>query len=218
MIATRILLADPHKMFREGVKQFLANESSLAVIGEASNGRETIDMADSQRPDLVILELMLEHINGANAISHLRRLYPGLVFIGLSSQWHKPAILQAFRAGVSGYVLKLDSPEILLEAIRATLEGEYYLSPTIDDQDIKTAITSRNRAGEAKSKTLTLRETEILQLVTEGQSTKKIAAFHHISTRTVETHRQRIMKKLGIDHLPGLTKYALKEGLTNLDY
>ena len=217
MGTTRILLADPHKMFREGVRHFLAGDSDLLIIGEASNGSEAIEMVRSHRPDLVIMEIVLEHLSGVDVISKLHPLYPDLSYIGLTSQRHEFAILRAFQAGISGYVLKLDGFEILLKAIRAVLEDRRYLSPTINNPDIKAAIAGRSGKGLTKSKILTARETQVLRMVSDGLSTKNIAQLHQISTRTVETHRQRIMKKLGIGHLPGLTKYALKEGLTNLD-
>jgi len=217
MGTTRILLVDPYKMFREGVRHFLAKNSNLLVVGEASNGSETIEMVRSQRPDLVIMEIVLEHLSGLDVVSKRQPLCPDLSYIGLTSQRNELAIQRAFQAGISGYVLKLDGFEILLKAIRAVIDGHRYLSLSINNPDIKAAIADRSGKGLTKSKILTARETQVLRMVSDGLSTQNIAQLHHISTRTVETHRQRIMKKLGIDHLPGLTKYALKEGLTNLD-
>jgi DNA-binding NarL/FixJ family response regulator len=204
-------------MFREGVKNHLASRMSLAQFFEASDGVEAVELVRKIKVDLAIIDVHLEQLNGFQATEKLRQLSPGMRIICLTSQKYRYAILKMFQAGTNGYILKDDGFAVLSEAVDCVFQGQQYLSPSIKNgNDLGIDINPANKKPR-DSFELTRRETEILQLATEGYSTKEIATKREISPRTVETHRNRIKQKLGISSLPGLTKYALIHGIVSLE-
>ena len=217
MIETNVLIVDQFRMFREGVKNYLTENLLYARFFEASDGEEAVEIARNEKIDLAIIDVHLEQLNGFQTTARIRRLAPSIKIICLTSQKYRYAVLKMFQAGANGYILKNDGFAILSEGIGCVMQGGQYLSASlIEAQDPDFDIT-QNQSKPRESCDLTRRESEILQLAAEGYSTKEIAVKRDISPRTVETHRNRIKRKLGISSLPGLTKYALIHGIVSLD-
>jgi DNA-binding NarL/FixJ family response regulator len=207
-MALRILLADDHHIVRQGLKAFLEREG-FTVVGEASDGQEAIRVARSLRPDVAILDLGMPGLNGITAASRIVRESETTKPILLTMHTDDIYVAEAFRAGVRGYVVKSQIAEDLLEAIRTVTALRTYVSPTVSDAVIH-ALLDRT---EVASATLSLRETEVLQLLAEGRTSKETAVTLGIGIRTVETHRRRTMEKLGIRDRSGLVRYAIRHGV-----
>ena len=211
-----ILLADDHTIFRDGLKALIEKEKDLKVVAQASNGKQAIQLANQLIPDLAIIDISMPDLNGFEATKTIRKKIPKTKVIALSMYSHRHFIEKMFKAGASAYLLKDCAIEELTRAIRLVMEGQSYISPaikTINHDDL--FRTLQNTTAPTRD-VLTTRQREVLQLLTEGKTTKQIAVTCHISTKTVETHRAHIMKKLNIDNLSDLTKYALRVGITSL--
>jgi DNA-binding NarL/FixJ family response regulator len=214
-MSLRVLLADDHRVFRDGLRELL-KRSGATVVGEASDGREAVRMAAETVPDTVILRDWLPVMNAEEASRQILSAQPDTSVIVVSAQSDRRSVLRMLRAGASGYVLETDDYEEVYAAVRAVAKGGFYLSSKLDGSIIRNFI-DRVPQGEAQlSGPLTYREREVLQLVAEGNTTRQIAESLHVSAKTVETHRRRIMKKLDIHTVALLTKYAVREGLTSL--
>lgn len=207
----RIVLADDHQIIRQGLRSLLALEADMTVVAEAVNGREAIALVQSETPDVIILDISMPDLNGIEAARLLRREHPNLDIIILSMHSDRRFVQELLGLGVSGYLLKDSAFEELAEAIRTVRSGECYLSSAI-------AHLSQCQPPCGRRSVLTAREREVLQLMAEGDNTKTIAYKLAVSVKTIETHRQHIMRKLGIHSVAGLTKYAIREGLTGLDF
>jgi DNA-binding NarL/FixJ family response regulator len=211
-----VLIADDHRIFRQGLKSLLEKEPDLRVAAEAQNGREVVELADQASPDLVIMDVAMPGLNGIEATRKLLALKPGIRVIGLSMHTDRRFVSEMLKAGAVGFVSKDSAFEELVQAIRTVLAGKVYLSPAaagvvVDD------YLRRSSVGEANAfSSLTAREREVLQLMAEGRNTKQIAMDLHVSIKTVETHRRQIMEKLELFSVAELTKYAIREGLTTL--
>lgn len=211
-----ILLIDDHKMFREGIRAMLAQQADMHVVGEASDGREAINLVRRLVPSVVIMDLTMPYLNGIDATRHLQIEFPGIKVIALTIHTERNLLRGMLEAGASGYLLKECAFEELTDAIHAVCEhDQVYLSPAISSCVLDEYLSPHN-ATEPSGSNLTPREREILQLVSEGNTNQEIAALLHISTRTVEKHRYRLMDKLQIHSLPGLVRYAIREGITKL--
>lgn len=207
-MACRILLADDHTLFRQGVRALLEREG-LSVVAEASDGSEAVRLARDLRPDAAVLDVSMPVRNGIEAARELRTLRPPVPALLLTVHFETPYVAEAFRAGAAGYVLKTQASSDLAQAIRAVVRGERYVSPGVSD-----AVVDAIRDGAAAARpVLTGRERQLLQLVAEGRSTRAIAALLGVSPKTAESHRARVMKKLGIHETAGLVRYAVREGL-----
>jgi len=215
-MSKKILIADDHQIFREGLKLLLGKIPGVVVAGEASNGFEAISLAEKILPDLVIIDITMPELNGIEASRRILQHFPECKIIALSMHSEQRFVTELLKAGVKGYVLKDSAFEELHLAIINVLKNLTYLSPAITDIVVRELVGHREEAVEKSVfMVLTAREREILQLITEGQTTKEIAARLKISSKTVETHRRQIMDKLQIHTVAELTKYAIREGLTS---
>jgi DNA-binding NarL/FixJ family response regulator len=210
-MATRVLLAIGQRLYREAVREIIAQRLGVEVIAETASGREALDQSATLSPDLVILEIGLKDLNGAETIRQLREAQPDLPVVALSAHADYPLVTRVLRAGARAFVVTDGSLEELQRAIQVTLDGRLFLSPELEG----TIAQSLSEPVSLLS-TLTHREIEVLQLIAEGKSTRRVAETLSVSTKTVETHRQHIMAKLQLYSVAELTKYAIREGITTL--
>jgi len=213
----RILLADDHKLVREGLRSILENELHMAVIGQAESGRAIIDLARTLKPDVVIMDISMPDLNGIEATRQIVAELAGVRIIALSMHSDKRYVSEMLSAGASGYLLKHSAVDELELAIRTVLANKIYVSPDIAGIVVQDYLQHLASAGAARPSQLTSREREILQLIAEGRSTKDIAAMLHVSIPTIDTHKQHIMEKLDLHSVAELTKYAVRAGLTSLE-
>lgn len=218
MGVVRVVLADDHRIMREGLRSLLEKEPGMEVVGEADNGHTTVELVRKLTPDIVVIDLTMPGLNGMEATRQIVGRAPGVKVLVLSMHSDKRFVGGALSAGASGYLLKDCAFEELVRAIGIVAGGQTYLSPgiarTLVDGYVRQAPAS---AGEKMSSLLTVREREVLQLVAEGKTVKDIATALRLSVKTVETHRGRIMTKLSIRSVAELTKFAVREGLTSLE-
>jgi DNA-binding NarL/FixJ family response regulator len=219
-----IILADDHVLVRSGIRALLRDLPSIHVVAEASDGREAIRLAEIHRPDIVIMDIAMAGMNGLEATTRLVKEFPELRVIILSMHTNEEYVLQALRAGASGYLLKDAGISELELAIKSVARGETYLSPPVSKHVISDYIrrlggeASRDEtADQAPLERLTLRQREILQLIAEGLTTQEIAHKLDISVKTVETHRMQLMERLDIHDVAGLVRFAIRVGLVTLD-
>ena len=212
-----IMLVDDHAIMRDGLRHLLDQESDIEVIGEADNGREAVKLALEKKPDIVIMDIAMQDMNGIEATRQIKSEASEIKVIALSMHSERQIVVGVFRAGASGYLLKDSSSLELVDAIRTIHLGRKYLSQKISDIVLQEISDIKKETGEIGVEILTNRECEILQLISEGNSTKKIADILFISPKTVESHRANIMDKLDIHNIPELTKYAIRAGLTSLE-
>jgi DNA-binding NarL/FixJ family response regulator len=214
MNPTRVLLVDDHGLVRAGIRSLLEKMPGLEVVGEASNGREALDLVRSESPNIVLMDIAMAELGGLEALPRLSKNFPGVKVIILSAHSNEEYVIRALRSGASGYMLK-DAAKLELElAINSVAQGKTYLSPSIS----RTVIDSylERLGGEAGPlEQLTARQREILQLVAEGKNTKTIASLLGISVKTVEAHRLQLMSRLAIHDVPGLVRYAVRSGLVS---
>jgi len=216
-MSIKILLADDHKIVRDGLKSLIKKEVGMEVIGEADNGRKTVQLARDLEPEIIIMDISMPDLNGIEATRQIVADSPDVKIIALSMHSDKRYVKGVLSAGASGYLLKDSAFEELVEAIRTVDTGRFYLSAGIVGVVVKDYVGSQANKDALTSDILSAREREVLQLLAEGKSTKEIASDLHVSVKTIETHRQNIMQKLNIHTIAGLTRYAIREGLTSLD-
>jgi two-component system, NarL family, response regulator NreC len=205
----RVLLADDHVIFRQGLRGLL-ERAGFDVVAEAADGREAVRLTQQLSPDVAILDFAMPFLDGSDAAREIARASAGTHSILLTMHSEEPYIVKALQAGVRGYVLKTQSASELVEAIQEVVRGAIYLSP-----DVSSAIAQAYQAkgNDSLSSTLTVRERQVLQLVAEGKTTKVVAQLLGISVKTADSHRTRIMAKLGIHETAGLVRYAIRQGL-----
>lgn len=213
----RILLADDHRLFRDGLRTLLDQREDMEVIGEAVDGPAAVAAAAQHKPDIVLMDISMPDLNGIEATRKIVAEHSGAKIIMLSMHSDQRFVTESLRAGASGYVLKDCAIEELIEAIRTVSRKQIFLSATIAESVIKDYIGLTVNRSDSVFSTLSAREREVLQLLAEGNSTKEIAARLDVSIKTVETHRKQIMDKLDIHSIAELTKYAIREGLTPLE-
>jgi two-component system response regulator NreC len=212
-----ILIADDHRLFRDGLRTLLAARRDVKVVAETSDGSETVSKAAELKPDIILMDVSMPGLNGIEAARRILSRGTSTRIIVLSMHSDRRFIAESLKAGARGYLLK-DSPfEEVLNAIRTVREGKLYLSNQIRDSMIEEYIAVAGTAPGSAFSTLSAREREVLQLLAEGKTTKETAARLNVSVKTIETHRKQIMDKLGIHSVAELTKYAIREGLTPLD-
>ena len=213
----KILLADDHKIVREGLRTLIEKQPGTEVVGEADSGRMALKLTRELKPDVVIMDITMPDLNGIEATRQIHSEIPGVKVIALSMHSDKRLVAGILMAGASGYLLKedCDSGE-LARAIRAVATNQTYLSPKIGEVVIKDYVRHLSRTTSSSFSLLTPRESEVLQLLAEGKNTKEIASSLYVSVKTVESHRSKIMEKLDIHSIAELTKYAIREKLTPL--
>ncbi len=216
-MSIKIILADDHKVLREGLRTLLEKEQDLQIVAEAGDGRTTVKLVHKLSPHLVIMDNIMPDLNGIEATRQILRKNPHVKVIALSMHSNRRFVIEMLKAGASGYMLKDCAFEELITAIRSVLKGELYLSPKIASAVLKDYVHKLPKDKSSVFLTLTNREREVLQLIAEGETTKEIAHHLCVSVKTIETHRQQIMNKLEIHTIAGLTKCAIREGLTSLE-
>ena len=213
----RILLADDHKIIRDGLRSLLEKETDMVVAGEAENGRKALQLTRKLNPDVIIMDVSMPDLNGIDAARQILGEQPGVKVVALSMHSEKQFVEGMLRAGVSGYLLKDTAFEELVKAIRIVCANKKYLSPDITDIVLQDYLHPAAANDDKPDVLLTNREREVLQLIAEGRTTRKTADKLHISIKTVETHRKNIMEKLNLRTVAELTKYAVREGITSLE-
>ena len=214
---TKIVLADDHQIVRDGIRMLIESTEGLEVVGEAADGREAVSLCAAQKPDVALLDVGLPGLNGVEAARQIREQTPRTRVVALSMLHEAQYVRRMFQAGAQAYLLKDCAFEELVRALDAVRAGKTYVSPSISGVVIDDYLRDVRPAGSETLSKLTPREREVLQLVAEGRSTKQIAADLFVSVKTVETHRQNLMRKLEIFSVAELTKLAIREGLTQLD-
>jgi DNA-binding NarL/FixJ family response regulator len=214
----KVLLADDHTIVRKGLLSLLLDHEDIDVVGEAHDGRDAIKQVEQLQPDVVVMDITMPLLNGLEATRQIKHRWPNIQVVILTVHTAAEYIFRILQTGASGYVVKQAAPSELFMAIRAAHAGESFLSPSISQTVIQEYITrARLTSCEDSFDTLTEREREIIQLLAEGHTSRDIAEMLVISIKTVETHRGNLMRKLGIDNLADLTKYAVRKGIIPLE-
>lgn len=214
----RILIADDHRIVRQGLKTLLEKESDMKVVGEAEDGRKTVTLARELIPHVVVMDIKMPDLNGIEATRQILSELPDVKVIALSMYGDHRFVTNMLKAGAHGYLPKDCAFEELAQAIRLVMSNKTYLSPEVTEIIVKDYVTTHH-PGSSHSvfSVLTAREREVLQLLAEGKRPRQIADLLHISVKTVDTHRYQIMNKLDIKSVAELTKYAIREGLTSVE-
>jgi DNA-binding NarL/FixJ family response regulator len=208
---------DDHQMLRDGLRALLEKERGLRVVGDASDGRSAIDLARTLAPDVIVMDIGLPGLNGIEATRHILESAPNVKVIALSMHSDKRYVVQMLKAGAAAYLLKNCASNDLVHAIRAVLANRRFLSDGIAEALAEHVSREPSAAPGSPYTDLTAREREVLQLLAEGMTSKKIAGVLNVSVKTVETYRRDIMHKLDLHNVAELTRYAIREGLTTLD-
>jgi len=216
-MSLRLLIADDHKIVRDGLRALLEKQKDLEVIAEAENGRKAVRLARELSPDIVIIDIGMPDLNGIEATRQIVNEVNNVKVIALSMHSDKRFVAQMFKAGAAAYLLKDCAFEELAQAVDVVVAGQSYLSPEIAGAVMEDYVRHVSRMDSSGFSVLTAREREVLQLLAEGKPTREIADELYVSIKTIESHRQQIMHKLKVRSLADLTKYAIREGITSLD-
>jgi DNA-binding NarL/FixJ family response regulator len=209
----RVLLADDHTLVRAGIRALLEKLPGLTVAGEASDGREVLDLITAHQPDVVLMDISMPGLNGLHALARITRDFPKVRVIILSMHHNDEYVWQALKAGAAGYLLKKAATAELETAVQRVVHGEIYLSLEISTRFLKKFPLQQIARSHSPLEGLTSRQREILQMLAEGQTTKAIALILKISDKTVEYHRAKLMATLDIFDIPGLVRFAMRNGL-----
>ena len=210
----RLLLADDHLLIRASLKSLLSEFPGFEVVAEAGDGREALDLAGKHQPDVVLMDIAMAGLNGLEATRLIRKEHPDVHVIVLSMHASERHVLQALRAGAQGYILKESAPRELELAIDSVAHGKLFLSPGISRQVIEVFLGQMGEMADPLDQ-LTPRQREILQLIAEGHSSKRIAHRLDASVKTIESHRASLMERLDIHDIAGLVRYAIRQGLVS---
>jgi DNA-binding NarL/FixJ family response regulator len=211
----RILIADDHELVRRGVLGVLHSRHGWRVVGEAANGREAVEKTINLKPDVAILDISMPELDGVEAVSQIREAVPETKVLVLTMHESDQLVKRALDAGAHGYVLKSDLTESLPKAVKAIAEGKRFLTPKVSEIVLEGFLKTRSQQGGRAGTQPTPRETEIIRLLAEGRSNKEIAGQLGIAVRTVETHRAKIMLKLGLHSLAQLIHYAIQHKIVS---
>ena len=217
-MSVRIVIADDHQLMREGLSSLLSQQADIRVVGEAINGREAVQLAERENPDVVVMDVSMPDLNGIDATRQILSRSPRTRVIALSMHSDRQFVAEMFRAGARGYLLKDSAFEELASAITRVAKDETYIAPRISGFRLEDYTRKEERGEPLLAPRLSEREREVLQNMAEAKGTKENAADLHLSAKTVETHRQHIMDKLEMYSVAELTKFAIREGLTTLDH
>ena len=212
-----VLLADDHPFVRRGIRNLLDAETDLSVVGEAEDGVQVVQLAEKLRPEILVVDLMMPNLNGLEVLKQVRHRSPKTRTVVLSMQSAEPYVVEAFRSGAIGYVLKDSAPDELIYAIRQALIDVRYLSPKLPERLIIAMTEPAGKAEPDAYECLTDREREVFQMAAEGKTAAEIARVLSISPRTAELHRGRMMNKLGLRSQTDLVRYAFKRGTVPID-
>ena len=215
-MSIKIVMADDHKIFREGLLLLLKKEPEIDVIGDAGDGETVVRLARELNPDIVIMDVSMQGMDGIEATRLIKESFSDMRVIALSESSNRKSVTDMLHAGVSGYLVKDCSFSELMKAIQAVHSGDMYLSQEVAGVVIEDYLSKINNNGSSESRSLTNRETEVLQHISSGMRTREIADKLEVSVKTIETHRRQIMEKLNLHSIAELTKYAIKEGLTTI--
>lgn len=216
-MSIRILLADDHGIVRQGLRSLLEKEPDIDVVGEADDGRKALGLVRELSPDVIVMDVAMPNLNGADATRRIVREFPKVKVIALSMHSSRAFVADMLKAGASGYILKECPVDELIKAIRAVAAGDKHLSSKVASVVVSDYVKRLSGATESSLETLTAREREVLQLISEGKNTKHIALQLHVSTKTIEANRRKIMEKLDAHSIAELVKIAILGGLTSLE-
>jgi DNA-binding NarL/FixJ family response regulator len=211
----KIFLADDHQIILDGLSSLLEKQTNLQVIGTATSGRETIEKVQKLKPDILILDITMPDINGIDIAKQIKKSMPEVRIVALSIHQNLRYVSEMIKAGASGYLLKQCAFEELALCLRMVEADQLFLSPTISQTLVQDYLYRMANESENAFSLLSGREREVLQLLAEGTSAKQIAELLNLSVKTVETHRQNVMRKIGAHNLADLVKYAIREGITS---
>jgi DNA-binding NarL/FixJ family response regulator len=210
----KVLIAEDHGIVREGLRTLLDLTSGIEVVGEAATGREAVELATRFQPDVILMDIAMPTLNGFEATRQIRSLSPDSKVLVLSAHSDEEYVEHFLSIGVSGYLVKQNSGQILVDAIKEVASGRLYFSPSISERMRKVELKAFQRGEKGSTRqSLTTREAEVLQMVAEGSANKQIASGLGISIKTVEKHRQKLMDKLNIHDIAGLTRHAIATGV-----
>jgi two-component system response regulator NreC len=213
----KVLIADDHQLLLDGLSSILEKQRDIEVMGLARDGQEALEQIRLQIPDIILLDISMPRLNGLDAARKILQEQPDIKIIMLSMHADKRYIRESIQIGAKGYLLKESAIKEVITAIREVQKGAFFFSHEIETQVMQEYI-QRTQSGDNPSRSpLSLREREVLQLLAEGKSTREVASLLVISIKTVESHRKQIMDKLGLHSIAELTKYAIREGLTQLE-
>jgi DNA-binding NarL/FixJ family response regulator len=216
MSTIQLVIADNHTLVRAGFRSLVEELDGIEVVGEAENGRDALQLVETLKPQIVLMDIAMPEMNGLEATARISREFPQVKVLILSMHANEEYVYQALRSGASGYLLKDSGAEELELALRAIARGETYLCPAVSKYVVSDYVRRLNQ-DQTPLDQITPRQREILQLIAEGKSTKDIAELLYISTKTVETHRTQLMDRLDIHDIAGLVRYAIRIGLVVLE-
>jgi DNA-binding NarL/FixJ family response regulator len=210
----RILIADDHLVIRAGLRLLLEKHEDFAVVAEADDGRQAVDLAAQHKPDVAVVDVAMPNMNGIEATRQMTAADPSLAVVMLSMYTDETYVMRALRSGAKAYLLKSSAETDLIQAVRAVREGKSFFSPVVSRMLLEDYVRQMGQKGvEDSYDLLTSREREILQLIAEGKANKDVAAHLNLSLHTVETHRTRILQKLNLHSVPELILYAVRKGI-----
>jgi len=216
-MSIRVLLADDHPIVREGLRSLLEKEDDIEIVGEAEEGRKAVGLVRELLPDVVIIDITMPNLNGVDATRQIVKEFPAVKVIALSMHSNVMFVTEMLKAGASAYVLKECFIDELIESIQTVAAGGIYLSPKVTSVVVSDYVKRLSVSAESPLEALTEREREVLQLIGEGKNTKQIALELHVSTKTIEANRRKIMEKLDAHSIAELVKIAIVGGLTSLE-
>lgn len=216
----QLMIVDDHPLFREGLKAIVNREKRYSVVAEAGNGKESITQAKELCPDIMLIDISMPGKNGIQVIRELRETLPNTRFIIISMHSEADYIVEAFRAGATGYMIKESAANNLIQGLDTVAKGEIFLDSALSQEVVFKLLQNKTESTSAERdpySTLTAREQEVMRMLAEGLSTKEVATTLYISPKTVENHRTNLMKKLGLQSTVELIRYAARLGLIDLD-
>jgi DNA-binding NarL/FixJ family response regulator len=212
----RLIVADDHAIVRKGIIAALAPEKGIEVVGQAKNGNEALELCQQLHPDITVMDIAMPEMNGSIATRLIKEVCPDTRVIIMSMHFEEDTIVEALRSGASAYIFKGDSLSELTDAIRAVSRGNNYLSPRVSSTIVEQLLDKKGARQKLSVDILSTRELEVLQLISEGKTSREIGQLLSISPKTVDNHKANIMKKLDVHDVPSLVRFAIKAGITEL--